>query len=72
MCKEYEVCVKKPRVVCVPQACPASTACPETKCCPAPMAGPFYNPCAAKPGLFSGFCDKLFKTRLGCDPCVGK
>jgi hypothetical protein len=76
VCKEYEVCVKKPRWVCVQEACPAPcpTPCPTSAynpcstgdCCPAAKAGPFHNPNVAFPGLFNGCCDKLFKCRLGC------
>jgi len=72
VCKEYEVCVKKPRVV--QETCPApAAACPtNSACCPPPCGGPFHNPNAACPGLFSGWCDRLFKCRLGCGTCEGK
>jgi hypothetical protein len=71
VCKEYEVCVKKPRVVQETCPTPAPTCPTNSACCPAPCGGPFHNPNAAYPGLFSGWCDKL-KCRLGCGTCEGK
>ena len=65
VCKEYEVCVKRPRVVCSYEACAAPTCAPA--CAPSCDGLCLPNPKDYVKGLFQ----KFVQGRFGCCPPCG-
>ena len=73
--QEYEVSVRKPRWVCVYEACPIASPSPAPATClagPAASASPGWTGCSpCKTGPLGGFFKKLFQCRLACDFDLG-